>query len=172
MQAISQTGRLINEDHDRTAAILNRLEAHLEQAEARGIPALDGSAPDGEVRALVADLNGELETELSTHFDFEEQVLFPLIADSGGHEMVQHLLNEHEAMRPIGRRLQRYCALALRDGFDEDSYGAFVHFGWDILERLERHLQIEETSFLLAVEALMLNNPDLDAKIAASYRAS
>jgi hemerythrin-like domain-containing protein len=167
MQAISQTGRLINEDHDRTAAILNRLEAHLEQAEARGIPELDDA-----VRALVADLNGELETELSTHFDFEERVLFPMIADSGGHEMVQHLLNEHETMRPIGRRLQRYCALALRDGFDEDSYATFVHFGWDIVERLERHLQIEETSFLLAVEALMLNNPDLDAKIAASYRAS
>ena len=165
MQAISQTGRLINQDHDRTAAILNRLEAHLEQAETRGIPPLDA-----EVRALVADLNTELETELTTHFDVEEQVLFPLIANSGGHELVQHLFNEHEAMRPIGRRLQRYCALALRDGFDEDSYGAFVHFGWDLLERLERHLQIEETSFLLAVEALMLNNPDVDAKIAASYR--
>ena len=165
MQAMSQTGRLINEDHDRTAAILNRLEAHLDQAEARGIPPLDT-----EVRALVADLNTELETELTTHFDFEERVLFPLIADSGGHEMVQHLLNEHEAMRPIGKRLQRYCALALRDGFDEDSYGPFVHFGGDLLDRLERHLQVEETSFLLAVEALMLNNPDLDAKIAASYR--
>lgn len=167
MQAISQTGRLINEDHDRTAAILNRLEAHLEQAEARGIPPLDE-----EVRALVADLNTELETELTTHFDFEERALFPLIADAGGHELVQHLFNEHEAMRPIGRRLQRYCALALRDGFDEDSYAAFVHFGWDILERLERHLQVEETAFLLAVEALMLNNPDLDATIAAGYRAS
>ncbi|HYH38866.1 MAG TPA: hemerythrin domain-containing protein [Azospirillum sp.] len=167
MQAISQTGRLINEDHDRTAALLNRLEAHLEQAEARGIPTLDG-----EVRALVSDLNTELESELGAHFDFEEGVLFPLIADSGGHEMVQHLFNEHETMRPIGRRLQRYCALALRDGFDEDSYAAFVHFGWDILDRLERHLQIEETSFLLAIEALMLNNPDLDMKIAESYRAS
>lgn len=167
MQAISQTGRLINQDHDRTAAILNRLEAHLEQAETRGIPPLDD-----EVRALVADLNTELETELTTHFDFEEQVLFPLILDAGGHEMVQHLINEHEAMRPIGRRLQRYCALALRDGFDEDSYGPFVHFGWDLLERLERHLQIEETSFLLAVEALMLNNPDLDARIAGIYRGS
>lgn len=165
MQAISQTGRLINEDHDRTAAILNRLEAHLEQAEARGIPEMAG-----EVRALVADLNAELETELTTHFDFEERVLFPLIAEFGGHEMVQHLLNEHEAMRPIGKRLQRYCALALRDGFDDDGYAAFVHFGWDLLDRLERHLQIEETSFLLAVEALMLNNPDLDAKLAAGYR--
>ncbi|HYG90299.1 MAG TPA: hemerythrin domain-containing protein [Azospirillum sp.] len=166
MQAISETGRLVHEDHDRTAAILNRLETHLEQAETRGIPSLD----DAEVRRLVADLNTELDTELSTHFDFEEQALFPLIADSGGHELVQHLLNEHEAMRPVGRRLQRYCALALKEGFDEDSYGAFVHFGWDILERLERHLQVEETSLLLAVEALMLNNPDLDARIARSYR--
>lgn len=165
MKAISQTGRLIADDHDRTAAILNRLEAHLEQAETRGIPALEG-----EVRTLVTDLNAELETELGAHFDFEEQALFPLIAGSGGHEMVQHLADEHEAMRPIGRRLQRYCALALMDGFDEDSYGAFVHFGWDILDRLERHLQVEETSFLMAVEALMLNNPDLDAKVAAAYR--
>ena len=166
MQAFSQTGRLIHEDHDRTAALLNRLEAHLEQAEHRGIPPLDA-----EVGALVADLDTALETELTNHFDFEERALFPLIADAGGHEMVQHLLNEHEAMRPVGRRLQRYCALALRDGFDEDSYGAFVHFGWDLLDRLERHLQVEETSFLMAVEALMLNNPGLDATVAATYRA-
>lgn len=167
MKATSRTGRLVTDDHDRTAAILNRLEAHLEQAEARGIPALDD-----EVRQLVADLDTELDSELTRHFAFEERALFPLIADAGGHELVQHLLNEHEAMRPVGRRLQRYCALALRDGFDEDSYAAFVLFGWDMVERLERHLQVEETSFLLAVEALMLNNPDLDAGIAASYGAA
>jgi len=167
MHATTKTGRLVHDDHDRTTELLNRLEAHLKQAETRGIPPI----ADPEVRTLVGDLNGLLEHELGPHFDFEEQQLFPLVAEAGGHEMVQHLWDEHVAMRPVGRRLQRYCALALAEGFDEESYGAFVHFGWDLLEKLEHHLQVEETSFLMAVEALMLANPDIDERIAGTYRS-
>ncbi len=168
MQALSQTGRLVHQDHERTTAILNRLETHLEQAESRGVPSLD----DIPTRQLVIDLNTEVASELNAHFDAEERLLFPLIADAGGHELVQHLTAEHEAMRPISRRLHQYCALALRDGFDAESYGAFVHFGQNLLERLERHLQVEETSLLLSIEALMLDNPALDSRIAALYRTN
>lgn len=166
MHAATQTGRLLHADHDRTADMLNRLEAHLEQAEARGIPDL---AEDAGVRALVADLNLLLEEELGHHFDFEEQALFPLVAAGGAYELVTTLSNEHEAMRAVGRRLQRYCALALRDGFDEDGYAAFVHFGWDITEKLERHLQVEETVFLEAVDTLLLAAPEEDARLARAY---
>lgn len=165
MHATTETGRRIHEDHDRTIAMLNRLEAHLRDAETRGIPPMDDPA----VRALVADLDALLDRELGPHFDFEEQAVFPLLAERGAHELVQHLSDEHTAMRPVGRRLQRYCALALADGFDEDSYGAFVHFAWDMVERLERHLQVEETALLGAVEAMLAQAPELDRALAQSY---
>lgn len=168
MHSNTQTGRLVHGDHDRTVAMLNRLEAHLHAAETRGIPPMD----DPEVRALVADLSAMLEHELGTHYDFEEEAVFPLVAQGGAYELTRLLTDEHEAMRPIGRRLQRYCALALAEGFDEESYGAFVHFGWDLSDRLTRHLQTEEGNLLPALEILLLENPDLDEALAQGYRAA
>lgn len=168
MQTNTHTGRLVHDDHHRTADMLNRLEAHLNEAETRGIPSLD----DPQVRALVTDLSAMLDRELGAHFDFEEQAVFPLVAEGGAYELTRLLTDEHEAMRPIGRRLQRYCALALAEGFDEDSYAAFVHFGWDLTDRLTRHLQTEEGNLLPALEILLLDSPALDEPLAAGYRAA
>ncbi|MGQ9367242.1 hemerythrin domain-containing protein [Azospirillum sp. ST 5-10] len=167
MHASTETGRHIHDDHDRTIAMINRLDAHIEAAEERGIPSLD----DPEVRALVADLDALLDRELGPHFDFEERAVFPLLAERGAHDLVQHLGDEHAAMRPIGRRLQRYCALALAEGFDADSYGAFVHLAADMVGRLERHLQVEETALLGAVEAMLADAPELDRTLARTYRS-
>ncbi|WP_029011212.1 hemerythrin domain-containing protein [Azospirillum halopraeferens] len=166
MHATTETGRRIHEDHDRTIAMLNRLEEHLRDAETFGIPTL---GPDTPARSLVADLDALLDRELGPHFDFEERAVFPLLAERGAHELVQHLTDEHEAMRPVGRRLQRYCALALSEGFDEESFGAFLHFAEDLVERLERHLQVEETALLMAVETMLADAPDLDRALAAGY---
>lgn len=166
MHAATRTGRLLHADHDHTVNLINRLEEHLAQAEQVGIPSL---TPGGPAHTLVTDLNAMLDDELGRHFDFEEQGLFPLVASAGAYDLVATLTGEHEAMRAIGRRLQRYCALALGDGFDEDGYAAFVHFGWDFVERMERHLQTEETVLLEAVDTLLLAAPAIDASLADSY---
>lgn len=166
MHAATRTGRLLHADHDRTVDLINRLESHLSAAEQQGIPTLEEGSP---ARALVADLNAMLDDELGRHFDFEEQGLFPLVANAGAFDLVSTLTGEHEAMRAIGRRLQRYCLLALAGGFDDDAYEAFVHFGWDFVERMERHLQTEETVLLEAVDTLLLAAPAIDASLADSY---
>lgn len=169
MHAATRTGRLLHADHDRTMDLINRLEAHLVTAEQVGIPSLEAGSTD---RILVVDLDAMLDDELGRHFSFEEQGLFPLVANAGAYELVATLVGEHEAMRAIGRRLQRYCALALEQGFDEDAYAAFVHFGWDFVERMERHLQTEETALLEAVDTLLLAAPDIDLTLAAGYGAT
>lgn len=92
---------------------------------------------------------------LADHFDTEEE-LFPAIAAAGGYELTADLMADHAALRPLASRLARLCALALRDGFEEETWAVFRSFSRNLIEGLVLHIQKEETTLLAAVDALLL----------------
>ncbi|QCO18495.1 hemerythrin domain-containing protein (plasmid) [Azospirillum brasilense] len=162
MHTDSKTGQLLHDDHHRTIDLLNAFEAYLERME-DDIPHLDA---DG--RGLLATLGKELGQDLERHFLLEEQCLFPPIAAAGAYEMTADLSTDHEALRPLVRRIARLCALALREGFDEESWPAFRHFGHQLIDGLVLHIQKEETALLSAVDAVL--TPSQDVALARAYR--
>lgn len=162
MHTDSKTGQLLHDDHHRTIDLLNAFEAYLERTTEDDIPHLD---VDG--RVLLATLGKELGQDLERHFLLEEQWLFPPIAAAGAYEMTADLSTDHEALRPLVRRITRLCALALREGFDEESWPVFRHFGQQLIEGLVLHIQKEETALLSAVDAVL--TPAQDVSLARAY---
>lgn len=162
MHTDSQTGQLLHDDHHRTIDLLNAFEAYIERTSEDDVPSLD---PDG--RTLLATLGKELGQDLERHFLLEELALFPPIAAAGAYEMTADLMADHEALRPLARRLARLCALALREGFDEESWPVFRHFGHQLIDGLVLHIQKEETALLSAVDAVL--TPAQDVALARAY---
>ncbi|WP_145675407.1 hemerythrin domain-containing protein [Azospirillum brasilense] len=163
MHTDSQTGQLLHDDHHRTIDLLNTFEAYLERTTEDDIPHLDADS-----RVLLATLGKEVGQDLERHFLLEEQWLFPPIAAAGAYEMTAELSTDHEALRPLVRRIARLCALALRDGFDEESWLVFRHFGQQLIDGLVLHIQKEETALLSAVDAVLM--PAQDVSLARAYR--
>ena len=162
MHTDCQTGQLLHDDHHRTIDLLNAFEAYLERTGEDDIPHLDA---DG--RVLLATLGKELGQDLERHFLLEEQWLFPPIAAAGAYEMTADLSTDHEALRPLVHRVARLCALALREGFDEESWPVFRHFGQHLIDGLVLHIQKEETALLSAVDAIL--TPAQDSALARAY---
>lgn len=154
MHTDSPTGRILHEDHHRAIDWLNALEARL-AFWTDDAPASPLGDPD---RALLSALAEEFGEALEQHFALEEE-LFPAIAAAGAYELTADLAADHEELRPIARRFARFCALALREGFDEESWPAFRHFGQRLVEGLVLHIQKEETTLLAAIDALPAPDP-------------
>lgn len=154
MHTDSLTGRILHDDHHRVMELLDRLEALFGRHGEDSLPVLTAEERDT-VAALAAELDGPLES----HFSAEE-ALFPALAVAGGHEWTADLLDDHEHMRPIIRRLGRFCALALREGFDWDSWPVFRSFGEELVRALVLHIQKEETTLVPATDALLSAEED------------
>ena len=162
MHTDSQTGQLLHDDHHRTIDLLNAFEAYIERTTEDRVPSFDTAD-----RALLASLGKELGQSFERHFVLEEQCLFPAIAAAGAYELTADLLADHDALRPLGRRFARLCALALREGFDEESWPVFRHFGRQLIDGLVLHIQKEETALLGAIDAVL--TPAQDATLARAY---
>lgn len=166
MHTETETGRLLHDDHARTIGMLNRLEDFLERTD--GVEAVPET--DGDARALINALYRFLCDEIDQHFDFEEQKVFPVLAQAEAHELTAILTSEHAAMRLLAKRLRHLCALAVREGFDADSWPVFRFLSEDLSERMFLHLQQEETVLLRIVESTL--SPETDRLIAGTRNGS
>ncbi|WP_042703348.1 hemerythrin domain-containing protein [Azospirillum sp. B506] len=154
MHTDSLTGRLLHDDHHRVMDLLDRLDTLFGRHGGDSLPVLTA-----EERNIVVDLAAELDGPLESHFAAAE-ALFPVLASAGGHEWTADLLEDHEHMRPIARRLGRFCALALREGFDRDSWPVLRSFGEELVRVLVLHIQKEETTLVPATDALLSAEED------------
>lgn len=166
MHAKTETGRLLHDDHARTIDILNRLEDFLERTD--GTETVPGT--DGDAATLINALHRFLCDEIDQHFDFEEQKVFPVLAQAGAHELAAILTGEHAAMRLLAKRLQHLCVLTIQKGFDADSWLVFRFLSENLSERMFFHLQQEETALLGIVESTL--SPETDRLIAGTRDGS
>lgn len=162
MHASTDTGRLIHDDHHRMLAMMDRIEAFLACHE--GPPRL---AEDDAARAFLADFEAALAHDIEGHFAFEEEVLFPLVAAAGAHELTAALIADHTALRGFGRRLRQICRAALGGGFDPEDWAVFTVFAGELVQRQQAHLETEEIALLQLVDDLL--GPDEDRRLAALF---
>ena len=162
----TQIGRLLHEDHERCLKAVQALETLL----ARQGPGKPADLDDPKVRSVLVEARGVLAQETAAHFAFEEDHLFPLLAEVGEQQMIQTLLSEHEAIGPIAEDVVQLIAQALKAGTVTAEDWADLHaLGLELTERQIFHVQKEEMGLLAGIG--MMLEPDVDSRLAETYRA-
>lgn len=162
----TQIGRLLHEDHERCLTAVQNLEALL----TRQGPGKPADVTDPKARSVLVEAKGVLAQETATHFAFEEDHLFPLLAEVGEQQMVLTLVSEHEAIGPVAEDLVRLIADALKAGaFTREEWTEVHALGLELAERQIFHIQKEEMGLLAGI-GMMLES-DVDSRLAETYRA-
>ena len=153
--------RTLHEEHFATMALLEKLETALSGA--RKPPAND----DTTMNRLLGDLDAVLHEEISHHYGFEEEHLFPLFAEFGDVGITQMLAGEHEIIRPLALEVSQLARDARKDGFTPESWEIFREKGLELVEREVFHIQKEEMGFLPALDQMI--DEEADSKLTLAY---
>jgi iron-sulfur cluster repair protein YtfE (RIC family) len=163
MEYRSHIARRLHDEHEAAFSLIARVRRAFTGVAADSAP--DLAAPAWS--ALLRDFHAALEFEIAGHFDLEERVLFPLLAEAGEGDLVGILDDEHKAIRAIASpviELLRKFRSARLDAADWRSLRAL---GWELCERLDSHARKEEVAMLPALDTLL--DPEQDRELLASY---
>lgn len=165
MYGSTAIGGLLHAEHLHTIETLQRLEEFLGVQTARKSP--DLTRP--EVKAVLTALTGELAPEVHYHFGFEEENLFPLLANAGQWGMVNLLTSEHRAILPLATGLAESAAGALAAGrFSDEDWADFHDRAMELCEAEVFHIQKEEMGLLAAIASFV--DAATDERLAEAYR--
>src|SRR5512147_3211346 len=89
--------RRLHEEHDATLALWGRVARSL-------------AKPDPETLALLRRAAAALDGEIGRHFRFEEEALFPRLAEAGQGDLGELLTEEHVVIRDAAERLRTALA--------------------------------------------------------------
>jgi hemerythrin-like domain-containing protein len=165
MMVHTETGALLHNDHVATIQSLQSLEGFLVRQSSKRPP----DTKDQGVRKTLQDLVSTVANEVGRHFGFEEQHLFPLLAERGEAGIGDFLMHEHATILPLAEEVAASAQQALANGFDETSWRRFHAVGLELVEREIFHIQKEEMGLLAAIS--MLVDAAADKKLAETYRA-
>src|SRR5574341_651656 len=141
-----QISRRLHEEHQATLALWSRVEASLAA----------GQSDAGLLRSAAASLAHEIDR----HFAFEEDELFPRLAQAGEGDIAELLREEHVTIRAAA---QRFIGLVKANSDD----AALRPLGLELAERLVSHVQKEEMSLLPALDDLL--DEETDDALASNY---
>lgn len=165
MELEFRVSRILNDEHLAVLALLERLERFL-----RNHPAAEPPASGvEEVVRMLGDLTAAIEGEVTRHFAFEEEVLFPLIVADGSGELVELLREEHDTIRPVGKELVERARAGLANGFDEADWRTFHRLAGELVDRLSDHATKEQGALLSVLEEML--DADDDNRMADGYLA-
>lgn len=157
---------ILHLEHMAILALLERLENFLGKNPADKPPA----AKDEITASLLEDLIANLEGEITHHYAFEEEHLFPRFMKLAGPGIPMMLKDEHDSIRPVAKRLAELARGGLDSGFSKESWKEFRDLGDEMVEREVFHVQKEEMGFLPALDQ-MLTGGALDIDLEETYAA-
>lgn len=152
----SQIAQMLHEDHQRTIALMNRLEDITTGRRAKNAPAQD----DGPAMTLLADLHAELEATTDFHFKFEEDNIFPALTAIGDVAIPHILRQEHELLRNLSTFMLPLVQRIRENGFTETDWTEFRDLALELVERQIAHIQKEEMGLLPALANLFEEQRD------------
>jgi len=155
--------RTLHEDHMATIRVLENLEAALCKIGRKTPPSLD----DPDLARLLTDVNAVMQSEITSHFAFEEEHLFPLVEEIGETTILAILRNEHDTIRPLAVRISEAVKKSREDGLNPDSWGEFYDLAMELCERETFHIQKEEMGFLPLLEQIV--EPDDDGALSMAF---
>jgi hemerythrin-like domain-containing protein len=148
--------RALHQDHQETMAVLQQFETLLGRHGRNRPPALADAAAAGFLQKLIR----AIDSEIGPHFAFEEEIVFPLLAEAGDREMGAFLVEEHQAILPLAHRLVAMARPARDAGFDAAAWADFHALGAEFVERLTSHILKEDMGLLPALDDLLDEEED------------
>lgn len=148
--------QLLHDDHQATVAVIEGLDSLIARSRKT---APDTS--DARVRKALTGAGSAIEEEISTHFAFEENELFPRLEALGDVGIGTTLRGEHEALLPLGRKVADMARAALADGFDDAGWAAFRDTAGELIERMFAHIQKEEMALLPMLDEILDDEDDM-----------
>ncbi len=135
MEHRRQVSRILHDEHVAVIGLLERFYAFLTKT---GTTTPDPNDPVAQ--RVLSDVAVAVESEITAHFGFEEEDLFPYLAAAGYGDLGDTLTDEHRVILPIGRELA---------------------------ERLIAHARNEETALLPVLELAI--DEETDERLAGDY---
>jgi len=158
-----QITRTLHEEHLVTISILERLEGVFQKHGPKKTPASDNA----EITELLGDIINLVACDVTNHFSFEEEKLFPLLGAMGDSPISSILIGEHRVILPLGNLLSELAKMARSEGFNDASWGQFRKGGTELIERMISHIQKEEMALLPMLEDIL--EEDTDAQLMMTY---
>lgn len=153
----------LHEEHLRTLEVMNALEERITgPAKTRPI-AID----DDSDQALLEVVLSVLDLDISRHFRFEEEVLFPVLEQMHIGDVTQALVHEHEALRPLAQAMEEIATRARRETLDDQSWTDFRYAAMDLIHSVLFHIQKEEMTVIRRLGILLA--PDTDESLCRHY---
>jgi len=163
MEFRRQTCRRLHEEHEAVFELLRRLQRALADSHADAAP--DFLAPSWS--ALLRDVRSGLEFEVARHFDFEEQSLFPILAEAGDGDLVELLNEDHKVIRDVTAPLLELVGKGRTGKLDASGWHSLKRLGLELCDRLTEHALKEEQALLPVLESVL--SEDGDRELFAAY---
>lgn len=158
---MSQVSQALDTEHRAALDVLGRLEQ-----------ACTGRLPLGDTgfAALASAFVRLLEHDIATHFDFEEQELFPRMIEAGEGDIAALLGEEHVAIREAAAELLPLARQAAAGTLREADFDAFRRGVQEVVERQVSHIQKETMALLPMLDDLL--DDDTDRALSMAYASA
>ncbi len=150
MEMQRQVSRRLHNEHVAILDLLSRF------AQALGrVVAHPPAADDPVWKQLVPSLESALQYEISHHFDFEEEQIFPRLHQSGQGDLAELLFEDHEAIRPKVPPVLALLARVRMGQLDEAGWRSLKASGLDLADTLGSHAEKEQGALVPLIDDLI-----------------
>jgi len=159
MDLNTRTARQLHDEHVAVIALMDKLEEFVGKDQP--------DTTDSQVSNFLGDLKVVIEGEVTNHFKFEEEDLFPILNAEGDGDMSDLLSEDHEVILPLGLELAAAINVVRAEGFTTESWQSFKRYGAEFSDRLRDHASKEEIGLVPMLDDLL--EADVDASLATKY---
>jgi len=161
MEFTRQVSHLLDTEHRGNLELLGRVE--------RALARPQRAAADPEFFHLAAAFARMVEQDIGRHFDFEEQQLFPRMAEAGEGDIAGLLREEHDSIREVAAEVLPLARAAATGTLDGAGFEALRRGALELVERQVAHIQKETMALLPLLDDLL--DDGLDRTLAFEYAA-
>jgi hemerythrin-like domain-containing protein len=154
------SSRILHDDHMASIALLSEVERVV-------LPRREVPVQNDETMRLIGRLCTALSGEVARHFDFEEDTIFPILAEYGMADLGELLVEEHHVLRSVMSETVATASAARDGGFSPETWGTFRRLCGELIERLTSHIEKEERALVTALEDTL--TPEIDTELAARH---
>ena len=153
----TQVSRILDDEHRNNIALLGKVEQSFTRA----------SRFEPELAGLTGQLVRALEHDIDRHFRFEEESLFPRMAEAGDGEMAGLLVEEHDSIREVAAELLPLARLGIGGTLDDAGWSRLRRCALELVERQVAHIQKETMALLPLLDDVL--DDDTDRELAFAY---
>jgi hemerythrin-like domain-containing protein len=153
----TQVSRILDDEHRSNIALLGKVEQSFARA----------TRFNPELAPLIGQLVRALEQDIDRHFRFEEESLFPRMAEGGDGDMAALLIEEHDSIREVAAEMLPLARLAAQGEIDEAKWSSLRLTALELVERQVAHIQKETMALLPLLDDLL--DEETDRELAFAY---